>query len=388
MNHTAPGTSMKILQLLEATGGGARKHVRQLVCGLCSRGLEVDVIVSPNRAEPDFGDDLEVFRSLGCEVFEVPLARLPTAGDHAAHKELQRIIRLQQPQIVHAHCFKAGYLGRTAAKAVSADIRTVYTPHAFVFDGLGPFMRTMAIMLERKRAAVTDLLLCISEAEEDQALTHRIIPASRLRVAPNGIPADFATRLLDRETVRRELQLDDNVIAIGVLARLAPQKGHAHLLEALNILAPDERQSLQVLCFGDGELELALQQRCDELGLTETVRFLGYRPQAERFLPGLDFTVLPSSYEGLSYSLLESLAAGVPVVASNVPGNRCGSDAPVVYFSNGNARELATRIHALAHDRHARGELAARAQAFIANSYSLDRQLDVVCAAYKTLIDG
>jgi len=105
-------------------------------------------------------------------------------------------------------------------------------------------------------------------------------------------------------------------------------------------------------------------------------------------LPGLDFTVLPSDYEGLSYSLLESLAAGVPAVASNVPGNRCGSDAPVVYFSTGNARELATRIHALAFDRHARGKLAARAQAFIAESYSLDGQLDVVCDAYKTLIDG
>ncbi len=379
---------MKVLQLLEATGGGARKHVRQLVCGLSSRGLEIDVIVSPNRAESDFGDDLELFRGLGCKVFEVPLARLPTVGDRAAHKELQRIIRLQQPQIVHAHCFKAGYLGRTAAKAVSADIRTVYTPHAFVFDGLRPFVRNMAILLERKRAAVTDLLLCISEAEKAQALTHRIVPASRMLVAPNGIPADFSTRLLTRETARRELQLDDNVTAVGVLARLVPQKGHEHLLEALNILTPDERQSLQVLCFGDGELELALQQRCHELGLTETVRFLGYRPQAERFLPGLDFTVLPSAYEGLSYSLLESLAAGVPVLASNAPGNCCGSDAPVVYFSTGNARELATRIHVLAHDTHLRGKLVARAQAFIAHSYSLDRQLDVVCDAYKTLVEG
>ena len=60
---------MKALQILEATGGGARKHVRQLVCGLRSRGLEVDVIVSPNRAEADFGDDLEMFRGRGCEVW-------------------------------------------------------------------------------------------------------------------------------------------------------------------------------------------------------------------------------------------------------------------------------------------------------------------------------
>jgi glycosyltransferase involved in cell wall biosynthesis len=377
---------IRILQILEATAGGARKHMRYLACELRKREMDVDVIVSTIRSDADFADDIALYEEIGCTVFDVDMARVPSLRDRAALKEIKTIIAKRRPQIVHCHCFKAGLLGRAAARSVDAGIKTVYTPHAFAFDGLGAVRRAVATWFERRRGKITDLLLCISESEREQAEARGIVPRDHIVVAPNGIAAGFAAGLLQRESARAELGLDDGVIAIGVLSRLAPQKGHSILIRALAMLSDEDRKSLRVLLFGDGELEAGLKSQVAKAGLDDTIRFQGHTAVAERFLPGLDFTVLPSQYEGLSYSLLESMAAGLPVIASDTAGNRCAGS-PVLYFANGNVRELASRIYALAADSAGRQRLSAAGPDFVQATYPLQNQLDTIVDAYHRLLD-
>lgn len=378
---------MHVALILEATAGGARKHVRYLAGGLRRAGVQVDLVLSPLHADPDFDADLQFYREQACSVYLVDLTKGPSPGDLAAIKRVRQILERREPDVVHTHCAKAGLVGRLAARALPR-VRVVHTPHSYFFQGLhNPLSRHLGVRLERWLGRQTDLLLAIGESERDLALQWRLLPAERIVVAPNGLPADFAATLGERAAIRRELGLSDEQFALGVCSRLVPKKGHAWLFDAVAAVPPDQRRHLRVFCFGDGPLRERLRQRIAALGLQELVTLPGYVPAAERLLPGLDLGVLPSFYEGLSYQLLETLAAGLPLIATDVPGNRLSQPGnPVLYVQPEGAAQLASLIAGLHRHPDERLELGRRGRAWVAAHFALDRQVATIVAAYERLL--
>jgi glycosyltransferase involved in cell wall biosynthesis len=136
---------------------------------------------------------------------------------------------------------------------------------------------------------------------------------------PNGIRIPTPATPATRAEVRRELGLaDDDVVAVMV-ARLAPLKGHDVLLRALARIAPDQPR-LRVVLVGDGPLAGELTALAEELRITDRVVFTGLRRDVPRLLAASDLGVLPSKHEGVPMSVIEQMAAGLPVVASAVGG--------------------------------------------------------------------
>ncbi len=148
------------------------------------------------------------------------------------------------------------------------------------------------------------------------------IAPGRMVWIPNGVDTErFKPVSADaRDQIRESLGITPETIAFGCLARLTGVKRHTDLLQAFALLR-QRVASVHLFLLGDGPLRLELVAEIDALGLSEQVTLLGDRPDVEQLLPALDIAVLASSTEGMSNAILESMACGLPMIATSVGGN-------------------------------------------------------------------
>ena len=303
---------LHIVHILEATIGGTRRHLRELVLGLDPAAFRVDVIVATRR-DPDFARDLALFHARGIGVHVVEMQRrLAPFGDLLALIRLTRLLSRLQPDIVHAHSSKAGFLGRLAAHLAHVPT-SIYTPHAFAFEITGaPLRRVLYRLLERIARHWTTYLVAVSNAERTAALSLGYAP-KQIALIPNGI----ATK---NEEPRTKSNLP-GVPMIGFIGRLCLQKGPDILLAAVPAIlervpqasirlvgdGPWHRRLMRLTAVAPWGTQVSFAGACDETGVArERTKF--------------DLMVMPSRWEGLSYALLDALQAGLPVVAADVGG--------------------------------------------------------------------
>lgn len=209
-----------------------------------------------------------------------------------------------------------------------------------------------------------DLEVGVSQSIRE-ALDHR--PAARLlkkhaRCIHNAIDLRrFQQAAPDREAKRRSLGVPEGAVLIGSLGRLTEQKGYTHLIEAAAILVR-EQPGLYFLIAGEGELRESLQAQVQACGLGGRVVFGGARRDIEQILPCLDLFVSSSLWEGFPTVIMESMAAGIPIVATDIPGSRDlvrdrqnGWTAPPA-----DAQALARAIRAALEDEPSRREFSER----------------------------
>jgi glycosyltransferase involved in cell wall biosynthesis len=167
---------------------------------------------------------------------------------------------------------------------------------------------------------------------------------------------------------------------VGNVARLAPQKGHRHLLEAA-VRVPHGR----FVIVGDGELRGALERRARELGIADRVEFLGARDDVPDLLASFDVFAFPSLFEGLCVAVIEAQAAGVPVVATRVGGIR---DTVVhgetgLLVPSGDADALAAAIRRLLRDRDEAAQMAREARRRVRERFSVERMVERTLSLYR-----
>jgi glycosyltransferase involved in cell wall biosynthesis len=249
--------------------------------------------------------------------------------------ELARIVRDFRPQLVHLHSSKAGLAGRLLLRG---RLPTVFQPHAWSFyaaDGLlGAATRTW----ERAAARWASAIVCVSESERRDG--ERTGIRARWEVIPNGVelsryPAELVS---DRAGARQRagLPLGPLVVCSG---RLCRQKGQDLLLAAWRLIQERIPQATLVL-LGDGPARSELERR-----LPVGVMLAGERDDIRDWLVAADVIAVPSRWEGLAYAILEGMAAGRPVVATDVSGAResIGDEAGEV-LPVGDERQLAEAI--------------------------------------------
>ena len=381
---------VRVLHITEAASGGVWRNLRWIVPGLKRRNIGSDLILSARRADPGFRLDIDALREQGCRVDVFPMARGPAPlSDALAVQRIRRRLREWAPQIVHTHATKAGLLGRIAAAAFP-DIRTVHSPHAFFFEAYRPGLRRrLGIRVERRMARKTTRFVFVSDAEE--ALGRNLCGVSEAQgcVIENGLPADFAERLLPREQARAQLGMAPDTVAVCVPGRLAHQKGQDWLLRALPSVDA-AGIGLQVFICGAGPAEASLQRLSKRLGLTHVVHWLGHVPELARMMPAFDAVVLPSRYEAFPYALLETLAAGVPVIASDIPAHFPRSE--IRQFVAGvpvnDDRGLARTLEELLRDTSAQDRLREWGPSFVRQQFKLESQLAQLEACYRDVLSG
>jgi len=320
---TSVPSPIRLLHVLEATIGGTRRHLLDLCAGLPADRFAQHVVYSSIR-NPDSEADARRLRDLGIETTPLPLRRsIEPVEDWHCLQALRRIIRDWQPQIVHGHSAKGGFLARLAVRGRDPGHPpfVVYNPHGFAFQmRTSPVQHRLYLWLERCAARYTDALVAVCAGQKALALEHHLLPAEKVTVIPNGLATERFCVPRDRAALRRELGLPEDVTLLGTVAALSPQKGIEYLIRAAAAVRR-ERPDVHFLIVGEGPLRGSLQRLASTLRLDEGVHFVGARDDVPQLLGALDIFVLPSLWEGLPYALLEAGAAGVPCLATNIPGN-------------------------------------------------------------------
>jgi len=234
--------------------------------------------------------------------------------DLSAVRELKRIIREVDPDIVHTH---GAMSGRIAARLCKKPV--VFTRHsAFPLSprltrGPGRFL------YGRLSNALCDRAIAVSSVCRDDLISGGMDP-NRIDVVLNGtdpLPMPDSGR---RELARRAFGVPDGAFVAGIPARIEEYKGHMYILEAVRALL-DRGKDLTVLIAGRGTYEDAVRKRADELELGGAVRFLGFVSDTESFYAALDLQLNASTVEATSMSLIEGMSIGLPAVASSSGGN-------------------------------------------------------------------
>ena len=303
----------RVCLVTEAAGGGVGRHFLDLAAGLAKRHIEVVAIYSPTRCDAQFNQRKSQLQDV--HFVPLPLRRSVQPGDLLDLWKLIDCIRTQGPfDVIHGHSSKGGALARLAGWHLRTP--TLYTPHAFVTldPKLSSLKRVIFGRIERWLGIFAAAVIAVSpdEAEHAQQLG---IESSRIRMIPNGIlQPDFPPR----EVARGNLGLATADFAIGFVGRLVSQKAPDILLKAFAALAT-RLPNLKLVIVGSGPLEGALRRRVDVAGLGSRVLFTG-DIIATQVMPAFDLFCLSSRYEGMTYVLLEALAAGLPIVATRVGG--------------------------------------------------------------------
>ena len=382
---------IKVLEVLEGTVGGARKQVFFLATGLPKDQIEVHVACPPRR-DAHFGDDhlVKDLTDAGIPVHIVPLVReISPLKDLAAYRALVALCRRERFDIVHGHCSKGGFLGRLAGRV--AGSKTVFTPHTFGFQVVdcGRFKRGIYRGLERIAGGLTDALIAVSETERCVALESKLVPDERIHVICIAVDLQTSTPITDTDTMRREVGLPPGTLVVGFTGRFTPQKALHVLIDAFPRILRDVTNA-HLLLVGSGELEGELRDQVMRLGLVNHVHFTGHRKDAMELLRIMDCFVLPSLYEGQSSSLLEAMAAGLPIVVTASPGNaevvRDGENALVVPTNDRDA--LAAQVTAILTDSALGRRIGDAARTAIDKRLTPGEQIARHTALYRTLALG
>jgi glycosyltransferase involved in cell wall biosynthesis len=293
----------RILMVSQPVDGGVFQHVSSLCGGLLAHGHE-PFVAGPFDRPPT---------GLAAEALPLAMARpVSPAADARAAAALARLVRRLRPDLIHAHSSKAGAVAR-AARPASPRIPVVYTPHGYAFAGyFGNAARARYRAAERLLAPLATRVLCVCEAE--RFLAGSVGPAPRTRVVHNGI-ADPAPA----EPHPAVSALRERGPVIGALSLLRPGKGIETLIDALPaVLAAHPGAAVAIA--GEGPDRPELEARARQRGVAEALHLIGTTPGPMPLLGGADLFVSASWAESFPYNVLEAMAAGLPVVATDAGG--------------------------------------------------------------------
>jgi sugar transferase (PEP-CTERM/EpsH1 system associated) len=251
----------------------------------------------------------------GVEVHGFPVRRLAKGGglDYRLFVRLSRQFRADDVRVVHSHNYSPLVYGSIAGK-LAGVAGQVYTAHGARTAGRRATRRFQRLGL------VNDIVF-VSDDARRVSLAAGAVDDRHVHTIVNGVDVDaYARDEATRQRVRAELGIDRAAPVAGIVARLTPAKDHVNLLDAFVRLRATHPNARCVV-VGDGELRADIQRAVAERELGDHVLLLGRRDDIAEVLSALDVFVLSSSTEGLAVTLLEAMAAALPIVATRVGGN-------------------------------------------------------------------
>lgn len=284
--------------------GGAEHQVTRLGITLRRRGWEVQIV----SMLPPQAFTIELAKA-GIEIAH--LGMRPGIPDPRAILRLSRLIRQWRPDLVHSHMVHANLLSRVTRLVTPMPI-LICTARS---TNEGGRWRALAYRLTD---GLCELTTHLSRSGADRAVRIGAVPARKVRVVPNGIDTHrFRPDATARARLRAELALGEYFVWLAA-GRFAPPKDYPTMLRAF-ALARKRKESL-LLIAGQGPLQEACRRLTKELGVEDSVRFLGVRNDMADLMNAADAFVMSSLWEGMPTAMLEAAACGLPIVATNVGG--------------------------------------------------------------------
>jgi glycosyltransferase involved in cell wall biosynthesis len=352
--------------------GGAEKQLSLVATGLPRDEFDVHVAVLTHSGPLE-----ESLRQA-----EVPVTVIGKRWkvDPLAYWQLRRMIRRLKPDIVHTWLFAANSYGRQAA--IAEGVKHIAAGERCV----DPWKTGLHLAIDRRLACRTQRIVTNSSGVL-QFYAQRGLPAEKFTIIPNGIhvrpPADPVTR----EALLQELGLPPAERLIGVVGRLWPQKRIKDLIWVADLLKT-ARDGWHMLIVGDGPQRWRLERYRNQNRIQDRVHFLGERPDVPRLMPHFDVLWLGSQYEGQSNAIMEAMAAGVPVIATDIPGNRDlvvdGETGYLVPLSD--RIEFARRTTWLFDDEALRRRLGDAGRQRILTHFTVEQMIERHAALYRDML--
>jgi glycosyltransferase involved in cell wall biosynthesis len=340
-------------------------------------------------ASPDEGHKSEV-EAIGVRCWDVPFVRSPVSPKNlVAYRQLKALFAQERYDLIHVHTPMAAWLGRLAAKRTGQG-PVLYTAHGFHFYKGAPWPYWLFYYpAERLAAHWTDGLIVMNSEDYERAQRMGFKPGKNLFFV-HGVGVDleqFSPAPKSRTSVREELGLSDQDVVVMCVAEFTSTKNHAFLLAAWSKVAREE-PCAHLLLIGDGQLKQSMERRIRVENIPN-VHFLGFRGDVPRLLQSADILVLPSRREGLPRSIMEAMAAGKPVVATDVRGNRdlVGNGVTGILVKLGDVVGLAQAILQLIHDPELRLRMGEAGREKM-QAYSLDHVIKEMSEIYARYLSS
>jgi glycosyltransferase involved in cell wall biosynthesis len=359
--------------------GGAEEHVLSLLTALRNYGF-TPFIAAPGPLLETMAPELAEFRvnSLTIDMAS-PLHGIRLVAQLAA------MLRRERIDLVHCHSV-IGSLCALPAVRIFGKQSIVETCHGREFWREGKRIKGN-FWLDRQASRFVDRVIAVSHATARYLRESKRIPGSKIVVIRNG--RDLASLLPPKPEASAKARADlglNNERTVLLLGRLAQEKGHASLLDALTILG-SRQPSLIALFAGTGPLEAELKARCKAAGLSYQVRFLGYRTDLPRLLAAADLVVLPSISEGLPLAAVEAHAAARPIVATEtggIPEVVVNGQTGLLVPPNDSAA-LAEAMHRVLSDPVLALRLGTNGRRFVEQHFDVRVQIERTMALYREL---
>jgi glycosyltransferase involved in cell wall biosynthesis len=336
------------------------------------------------------GDPLDEAAAVIPELRREPVPELvrPIAPslDARALRRLVEVMRRLAPHIVHTHSSKAGVLGRVAARIARVPT-VVHSIHGFGFTPLQPGpVRALFLIAERVMTRWTDHFIAVSENNLREGVALGVVPPERASVIRSGIELERFRRASGSGEVRRRLGVPEDAPLVVQIGNFKPQKAPLDFVRVAATVARELPEPWFVM-VGDGALRPAAEELASELGVAPRMVFCGWWDDVPGLLATSRVSVLTSRHEGLPRAAVESLAAGVPVVATAVDGTpEVVRDGVNGFLAEaGETATLARRVRSLLADDELHRRLAAAAPHGL-EDFDIDRMVREQEELYRWLL--
>jgi glycosyltransferase involved in cell wall biosynthesis len=377
----------RLLVVTESLGvGGTESHLIRLLPRLAANGFKVATFCMTER-----GARAGQLKESGVEVFAYRASAGRTASllrnpGHAALASamLFRLIRRWCPDIVHFYLPGPYLIGTPVAMATRTPIKVMSRRSLARYQLNRPAVARIERFLHQRMDAVTGNSRAVIEELIGEGVAN-----SKLSLIYNGV--EVVEPSVTRSEARRALRLDDGALVGVIVANLIPYKGHRDLIKGLAQIAPHLPSGWRVLLAGrDQGLKSELETLAASVGIGANIEFLGERSDIPRLLAAADFGLLTSKEEGFSNVILESMAAGLPMIVTDVGGNpeavldgETGFVVPA-----GDPKAIGAAVLRLARDPDLRRRFGEAGRRRVAEEFSMAACVDAYAELYRNLLAG
>ncbi|MGO4940648.1 glycosyltransferase family 4 protein [Fundicoccus sp. Sow4_D5] len=344
------------------------------------KGYEVHVC-----SKNDFNEGEQINIPYCDKFFNLPFDRNPLSIKNIkAYKKLKTIIDYNDYDIIHCHTPVGGALTRLAAKeARKQGCKVVYTAHGFHFYSGAPVINWLVYYpIEKILSKHTDALLTINE--EDYKRAKKMKTSNIFKISGVGIDLDkFRKNNSNGRKFKRELGINEDDSIIISVGELNENKNHSVIIKALSKI---KSNSIYYIICGQGHMDKSLLQLATKLNVENNIKLVGFQKNINNFLDIADVYVFPSIREGLSLSLMEAMANSLPIIASDIRGNKdLIDDLKGGYLVNPeNSTQIAERIEQLLTDNKLSNEYGKYNFEKVQN-YSINNVLTQIEKIYSAL---
>jgi glycosyltransferase involved in cell wall biosynthesis len=375
-------SKIKILFGLEASAGGALKHVSYLVTRLNKEYFDPTVVLSKSRGN-DLSIEIQKIQESGVRVLVMNLhRRISILKDMIAIIKIFSLIKKNRYEIVHAHSSKAGGIFRLAAYLNSVPI-IFYTPHGLYYQGKAGLLRAIYICIERLLSFITTFVI-VSDVEIYAITKYRIFPESKIISINNAIDCNEYKRSSHRTKIKAKLGIKGNPSIIGTVGRLVHQKDlKTYIFAAREVLK--SHSNIVFLIVGEGYMEKKLRALIHSLDLEDNIILTGYISDIHEVYSIVDIYINSSLWEGLPYVILEAMWYEKPIIATQT-----GTESVVIHEVNGylcpvrDYAGIASRISVLLRDNNLASMLGKNSKRILKDKYSIHRFVEDHEALYHS----